>query len=66
MELCLSAVHSEFKRMNRGKKHNIVEDMMKQLEDYSSHLEELVNERTVELKEEKKKTEQLLMRMLPP
>jgi len=52
--------------MNRGKKHNIVEFMMKQLEDHSKHLEEEVCKRTNELSAEKQKTEQLLMRMLPP
>jgi len=59
-------VYSEIKRMNRGKKHNIVEFMMKQLEDHSKHLEEEVCKRTNELSAEKQKTEQLLMRMLPP
>nr|XP_018671194.2 olfactory guanylyl cyclase GC-D-like [Ciona intestinalis] len=66
LRLTFSSIYSEIKRMNKGVKHNIVENMMKQLEDYSSHLEELVNERTAELGEEKKKTENLLMRMLPP
>ena len=34
-------------------------------EKYASHLEETVKERTLELEEEKLKTEQLLCRMLP-
>lgn len=39
--------------------------MMAMMESYQHHLEELVEERTVELSEEKKKTEALLHRMLP-
>ena len=35
------------------------------LEKYSSNLEDLIKERTVQLDVEKKKTEQLLNRMLP-
>ena len=36
------------------------------MERYSNNLEELVDERTEELRKEKAKTEQLLHRMLPP
>ena len=61
-----SAVNQELKNIGQEAKGNVVEYMMKQLEDYSGKLQELVNERTMELLEEKKKTEQLLMKMLPP
>ena len=44
---------------------NIVESMFKMLEKYSNDLEEIVKDRTEQLEEEKKKTEQLLTRMLP-
>lgn len=43
-----------------------METMFKMLEKYSTDLEELVAERTIQLEEEKKKTDQLLFRMLPP
>ena len=39
--------------------------MFKMLEKYSNDLEEIVKDRTEQLEEEKKKTEQLLTRMLP-
>ncbi|XP_040357680.1 retinal guanylyl cyclase 1 [Ixodes scapularis] len=39
--------------------------MFQMLEKYSNNLEDLIRERTVQLDEEKKKTEQLLNRMLP-
>nr|XP_039271928.1 retinal guanylyl cyclase 1-like [Styela clava] len=66
LRLTFSVVNNEMKKMRKGTKHNIVENMMKQLEEYSCSLEDLVAERTAELDEEKKKTESLLMRMLPP
>ena len=40
--------------------------MFKMLEKYSTDLEDIVRERTVQLEEEKKKTENLLSEMLPP
>lgn len=43
----------------------MVETMFQMLEKYSNNLEDLIRERTVQLDEEKKKTEQLLNRMLP-
>jgi len=42
-----------------------VDTMFQMLEKYSNNLEELIRERTEQLDLEKKKTEQLLNRMLP-
>ncbi|CAG4976722.1 unnamed protein product [Parnassius apollo] len=54
-----------FRHMHRGRKINIVDSMFEMLEKYSNNLEELIKERTEQLDMEKKKTEQLLNRMLP-
>ncbi|XP_068164325.1 retinal guanylyl cyclase 2 isoform X1 [Antennarius striatus] len=55
-----------FKNINKGKKTNIIDSMLRMLEQYSSNLEELIRERTEELEIEKQKTEKLLTQMLPP
>lgn len=47
------------------RKMNIVDSMFRMLEKYSNDLEDIVKERTVQLEEEKKKTDVLLNRMLP-
>ena len=39
--------------------------MVKMMEKYANNLEELVAEKTIQLTEEKKKTDLLLYRMLP-
>ena len=44
---------------------NIMDNMVKMMERYSSRLEELVAERTSQLEEEKRKTDILLYRLLP-
>ena len=44
---------------------NLVDNMIGMMEKYADHLEELVNERTQQLEDEKKKTDQLLHQMLP-
>ncbi|XP_067118105.1 LOW QUALITY PROTEIN: retinal guanylyl cyclase 2 [Osmerus mordax] len=59
-------IFDQFKNINKGKKTNIIDSMLRMLEQYSSNLEELIRERTEELEIEKQKTEKLLTQMLPP
>ncbi|RWS26175.1 guanylate cyclase 32E-like protein [Leptotrombidium deliense] len=58
-------VNEKLKRMQTGLKANIFDNMIALMEKYSSNLEAVVQERTTQLVGEKKKTEQLLLRMLP-
>lgn len=66
--MCLTncIIPTQFKNINKGKKTNIIDSMLRMLEQYSSNLEELIRERTEELEIEKQKTEKLLTQMLPP
>ncbi|XP_038051190.1 retinal guanylyl cyclase 2-like [Patiria miniata] len=66
MRLDFVFIYQELKKLNRGRRANIVDSMFKMLEKYSNHLEDLIRERTAELDEEKAKTDMLLNRMLPP
>ncbi len=45
---------------------SIMDNVLEMMEKYASNLEEVVEERTQQLVEEKKKTDRLLYRMLPP
>ncbi|VDL68714.1 unnamed protein product [Nippostrongylus brasiliensis] len=54
----LSSIH-------KGKRRNLMDHVMNTLENYASSLEAEVAQRTVELVEEKKKSDILLYRMLP-
>ncbi|XP_030649132.1 retinal guanylyl cyclase 2-like [Chanos chanos] len=59
-------IFEQFRNINKGKKTNIIDSMLRMLEQYSSNLEDLICERTEELELEKQKTEKLLTQMLPP
>ncbi|XP_069105183.1 retinal guanylyl cyclase 2-like [Argopecten irradians] len=65
MRPSIEDVYQQFKSIAGGKKMNIVDSMFRMLEKYSNDLEDIVKERTVQLEEEKKKTDVLLNRMLP-
>ena len=43
-----------------------MDNMIEMMEAYATNLEEIVQSRTADLEEEKKKTDMLLYRMLPP
>ncbi|XP_044272562.1 guanylate cyclase 32E [Tribolium madens] len=58
-------VRVRLKEMQAGLKPNIFDNMLAIMEKYAYNLEGLVQERTNQLTEEKKKTEALLHRMLP-
>lgn len=58
-------VRDSLKQMTRGKKSNLVDQMLYMLERHSAHLEQLVQDRTKQLAEEQKRTEEVLSRMLP-
>jgi hypothetical protein len=48
------------------RKVDIVDSMLHKLEKYADNLENIVQQRTAELQDEKMKTDMLLNRMLPP
>ena len=60
----MGALHSYvFYKCDRSA--NVVDNMIQLMERYSNHLEEMVDEKTVQVAEEKRKSEALLYRMLP-
>ncbi|XP_074714069.1 retinal guanylyl cyclase 1-like [Strix uralensis] len=62
----IDEIFDQFKSINKGRKTNIIDSMLRMLEQYSSNLEDLIRERTEELEIEKQKTDKLLTQMLPP
>ncbi|XP_063708724.1 guanylate cyclase 32E [Culicoides brevitarsis] len=58
-------IRTKLRPLRKGMKSNIFDNMMAMMEKYANNLEQLVDERTDQLQEEKKKTEALLLEMLP-
>ncbi|XP_022793921.1 atrial natriuretic peptide receptor 1-like isoform X2 [Stylophora pistillata] len=65
MRPAFSEIKSKLKSLTRGKNANIVDNMIRMMENYTDQLENLVDERTMQLAEEKAKTDELLYKMLP-
>ncbi|KAI8435121.1 hypothetical protein MSG28_003502 [Choristoneura fumiferana] len=59
------AIRTRLRPLRKGMKPNIFDNMIAMMEKYANNLEVLVDERTDQLQEEKKKTEALLEEMLP-
>ncbi|KAL3268643.1 hypothetical protein HHI36_007747 [Cryptolaemus montrouzieri] len=59
------SIRIKLRPLRKGMKHNIFDNMMAVMEKYANNLEALVDERTDQLQEEKRKTESLLYEMLP-
>lgn len=61
-----SALKSTIRKINKDNETgNIVDNLLKRMEQYANNLEELVDERTKDYYEEKKKCEKLLYQLLP-
>lgn len=58
-------VNTFFLFLARGRSNNIMDNLIRRMEQYANNLEGLVEERTKAYVEEKKKAENLLNRMLP-
>ncbi|XP_074662616.1 atrial natriuretic peptide receptor 1-like [Tubulanus polymorphus] len=61
----IDGIKRKLREIFKGRKMNIMDNMLSMMEKYANNLEELVEHRTVELVAEKKKTDSLLYRMLP-
>lgn len=61
----IDKIKSLIKEIKPGKSKNLMDHLFLMLENYTTTLEEEINERTKELAEEKKKADLLLSRMLP-
>ncbi|XP_071941268.1 atrial natriuretic peptide receptor 1-like [Antedon mediterranea] len=60
-----SYILNYLKKVSSGRSGNLIDNMVAMLEKHAVHLEELVDERTKQLADEKKKTDELLYQMLP-
>ncbi|XP_034480343.1 speract receptor [Drosophila innubila] len=58
-------IRTKLRPLRKGMRPNIFDNMMAMMEKYANNLEALVDDRTDQLQEEKKKTDALLHEMLP-
>ena len=63
---CDMADNNKFVCYVACRKFDIMDTMIQKLEKYADNLENVVQQRTAELIDEKQKTDMLLYRMLPP
>ncbi|KAF5405300.1 hypothetical protein PHET_01032 [Paragonimus heterotremus] len=61
----IKQISSRLRPMSKDRHSNIMDHMMSLMEDYAQELEKVVSQRSKELMEEKRRTEQLLYQMLP-
>ncbi|KAK3769309.1 hypothetical protein RRG08_011981 [Elysia crispata] len=61
----IKRVASKMKKISPLRSSSVLDNMLALMERYSTRLEDLVSERTLQLEEEKRKTDMLLYRMLP-
>ncbi|XP_070573591.1 atrial natriuretic peptide receptor 1-like [Ptychodera flava] len=59
-------IRSRIKTICGGENVSIMDNILNMMEKYSNNLEDIVEERTEQLLDEKRKTDRLLYRMLPP
>ncbi|CAD5112906.1 DgyrCDS2113 [Dimorphilus gyrociliatus] len=55
----------KLRKLTGGKDANIMDDLLKRMEQYANNLENIVEDRTKQLAEEKRKTDELLLQILP-
>ncbi len=62
-----NAIKEQMKRINRRDfgSANLLDNLLKRMEHYADNLEELVDDRTAALMEEKKRSDELLYQLMP-
>ncbi|KAL5004738.1 hypothetical protein ScPMuIL_018194 [Solemya velum] len=63
---CISDIKQRVRKINNGRNTGIVDTVISKLEQYANNLEDIIQQRTGALVEEKRKTDKLLYSMLPP
>ena len=63
--IVMQVIRNKLRPLRKGMRANIIDNMVAMMEKYADNLEVLVDERTHQLEEEKRKTDALLQQMLP-
>ena len=63
--IAMQVIRNKLRPLRKGMRANIIDNMVAMMEKYADNLEVLVDERTHQLEEEKRKTDALLQQMLP-